>query len=374
MYFSTIFKKSLDVFLKASLILLLGFNLPILIIGNPIVPPPIMTEIYFGPGGWEIEMVVSEIYGMDNFDGLRVAGIYDTALIQSGITFTPGEVFYITQDDFITPLYIDQNGDLLRLQSFWDNQWWDLDWPHLAFGNVMWSQVSSPVGEESIAFQHFSCEYGDDYWTAKEIPNTIGYNPYQVNKRAQFYGYVFDKNDEPLSNIKLDYCMNYNYYLCSPELPVIYTNEDGYFFTDQMFCKFYDIVFLFNEEEIGESNVYIEPDSANYFEFRLDTLLSVVKEVKSGSPDYTIKNIPNPFSNTTTFVIDSRLSQKDQKGVIKIYSNEGIIVDIIPVELTGSGTEVTYSSNRRLLPSGVYYYNLEIGRHKEASGKMVFSR
>ena len=60
--------------------------------------------------------------------------------------------------------------------------------------------------------------------------------------------------------------------------------------------------------------------------------------------------------------------------MIKIYSNEGIIVDIIPVELTGSGTEVTYSSNRRLLPSGVYYYNLEIGRHKEASGKMVFSR
>jgi hypothetical protein len=141
-----------------------------------------------------------------------------------------------------------------------------------------------------------------------------------------------------------------------------------------MFCRKYDIRFLLDEDEIGDSTIFIEPDSANYFEFRLDTLLTGIKEIKPAISRYSIFNIPNPSSSQTTFIIESNSQKLDNKGVIKIYNEAGFIVDIVPVQINQAKQELVYHFNDKSLASGLYFYNLEIGWLNMASGKMVISR
>jgi hypothetical protein len=91
-------------------------------------------------------------------------------------------------------------------------------------------------------------------------------------------------------------------------------------------------------------------------------------------PEYSISTHPNPSSSGTTFIIETNRPGPDQRGVIKIYSENGFIVDIIPVELYNERQEKMYHYTDKSLSSGMYYYNLEISNQKVASGKILISR
>jgi hypothetical protein len=253
-----------------------------------------------------------------------------------------------------------------------------LDFYGFKFGDLpepysIYSGVSAPVGEESVAWQRFIYFEEDSYWTVKDLPNHIGYNPFQVSKRAEFSGYVKDKNDDPLENVKLYYCP-VEFHYGTPSVPEIFTDENGYFFTDNMFCKKYFINFIYDGGEIGDTVVFLEPDSANYFDFKLDTLLTGVHELQPAVAAYSINIIPNPSSSKTTFIIESNDQDPFNKGIIKIYNEAGFIVDIVPVDINSKKQELLYSFNDKSLASGLYFCNLEIGHRKMASGKMVISR
>jgi hypothetical protein len=364
-------------FLRVSFIISLGFCLNFQSFSNPILIPPMILEVYFSSDDVYIELLISEYYGGENLDNIRMTGLYDTAQFLPGIMYTPGEVFYVTREDFETPFNINQAGDYLNLEENYGGSWYPIDYYGLPFGDIpgyYYCAVSAPTGEESIACQMFTTPFGDaDFWTVKELPNSIGSSPYNVQKRAAFSGYVKDKNDEPLGNIKLYYCLE-EFHYTTPGVPEIFTDENGYFFTDNMFCKNYFITFFYNDGAIGDTIINVEPDSANYFEFRLDTLLTGTNEVKPEVPAYSICNVPNPFSNQTKFVVETTGEIQDHKGIIKIYSNEGYIVDILPVEINGEKQDLSYNPADKSLASGIYYYSLEVGHEKKASGKMVISR
>jgi hypothetical protein len=372
------FKSAKGILTRFSLIICLGFCLNSNSFSNPIVPPPMITEIYFGTGGWSIELFIQEYLAVNNLDNMRMKGLYDTAQFVPGIEFVPGEPFFVTTADFQTPFYINQAGDYLSLEELYDGEWRPIDYLGLAFGDIpepYYSEVCAPVGEESIAWQSF--EYTDsepDFWTVKELPNTIGSSPYQVSKRASFSGYVKDKNDDPIADVKLYYCSAQYHYETTPTVPEIFTDSNGYYLTDNMFCKKYNIRFLFEGGQIGDTTICVEPDAANYFEFKLDTLLTGIGEYRPAKINYSIINIPNPLSSQTTFIIESSGYRQNQKGVIKIYSPEGFIVDILPVEISAEKQELAYNLADKSQPAGIYYYSFEIGREKKASGKMVISR
>ncbi len=362
---------------RLSLIICLGLCLNFNSYSNPIENLPEIMEIYFSSDGWSIELLISEFYGGNNLDNLRITGLYDTAQFLPGIEYTPGEVFFVTQADFQTPFFINQAGDLLYLEEQMGNSWWRLDFYGLPFGDfpLYISDVCAPYGEESIAWQEFAWSNGGPYfWTVKELPNTIGYSPGQVSKRCIFSGYIKDKNNDPLPWIKLDYATEDFYHYTTPTVPEVYTDENGYFYNENMFCKRYHFRFLYEFSEIGDTIVCLEPDSANYFEFKLDTLLTGIAEFRPTISSYSITNIPNPLSNQTTFIVETNGYGQNQRGVIKIYSSEGYIVDILPIEISGENQELNYNLSDKSLASGVYYYSLEIGKEKKASGKMVISR
>ena len=142
-----------------------------------------------------------------------------------------------------------------------------------------------------------------------------------------------------------------------------------------MYCRNYSIYFLngFWGARISDTTIRIdlEPDSANYFEFQLNTLLTGISDIRPSTLQYSISNIPNPSSSHTTFIIETNLSKPDQEGVIKIYSENGFIVDIIPVSLNDEKQEIKYNFADVGLTQGMFVYNLEIEGKKVASGKMI---
>lgn len=370
-------KSAKGILIRLSLIICLGFCLNYNSLSNPALDPPVILEIYFGSGGWSIELVIPDFFGISNLDSVIMTGLYDTAAFVPGIVFIPGEAFTVTQADFQDGFFINQDGDELHLVYLSEIGYYGWDYFGLKFGDqptFPYAEVSAPIGEESIAWQLFTAPTNYSFWIVKELPNTIGLNPFQVSKRATFSGYVRDRNDAPLSGIKLDYCGFEFYHNTTPSVPEIYTDENGYFYTDNMFCKRYHFRFLYDEGMIGDTLICLEPDSANYFEFKLDTLLTGIADCKPAITSYSISNIPNPISNNTTFVIEKSGILQNQKGVLKIYSSEGYIADILPVEISGEKQEMNYNLNDKSLASGIYYYSLEIGKEKKATGKMVVSR
>lgn len=375
-FFNGIKRKSV----KITVIIFLGLNLISNSSANPLLPPPMLTEINFGTNGWSVEFYGGSYFWDTNLDSCRIAGLYDTAQFRPGIEVNPDEVLVMTQDDFLTSFYINPVGDFLKLEQLFNGQWLDIDYYGLPFGDIpdqYFCEVSAPEGGESIAWQRFfyvDQSYYEGFWAVKELPATLGNNPFQVSKKTTFSGYVKDSNNEPLSGIKLDYANYIYYYIMTPTVPEIFTDDNGYFFTDNMFCKRYDINFLHEYGEIGDTTVFIEPDSANYFEFKLDTLLTGIHENKPEIPAYSIYTIPNPASFQTTFMIESDNPKPYQKGVIKIYSEAGFIVDIVPIEILDESQEVIYNFNDKSLASGPYFYNLEIKNHKVASGKIIIIR
>jgi hypothetical protein len=361
---------------KFLLIILLGLYIANPSFSNPIIPPPVVLEIYFGTWSWEIEIMNNEFNDFVNLDNLWLVGKFDTAQFEPGHSFLPGELNVVSNYSMLSPMTIEQSGDAVNLCYKSGNYF-------ISLGGLSWgsltSEVTAPVGEQSIAYQRFDLpEYDWSYWEAKELPNTIHSSPGHVIKRATFSGYVRDKDDQPMADIWLDYPYSWVYYYDSyPTVPQVHTNSSGYFYCDDMYCRKFHITFRIGDfygPGIGDTTVNLEPDSANYFEFKLDTLLTGIPEIKSLIPGYSIINNPNPSSSQTTFSIETNIQRPDQKGVIKIYSENGFIVDIIPVNLTNDRQEIIYNCNDKALSAGVYFYNLEVWNHKVASGKMVISQ
>lgn len=345
---------------------------------NPLLFPPLLTEIHFGSDGWSLEFYGGEYFWSSNLDNFRVIGLYDTARFNSGIEVNSYEAIILRQSDFLTPLYINPEGDHLKIQELYNDLWLDVEYFGLPFGDIPGGcEVGAPSGEGSVAWQRFffvDQMYYEDFWTVKEYPNTMGSSPMQVNKRSTFSGYVRDLNNDPLPFIKLDYTDNLHYYYFTPLVPEVYTNEEGYFFTENMYCKEYQINFRDINGIVADTELIIEPDISNYFEFKLDTLLTGMNEIYPLTLHYSICNIPNPASSQTTFIIEANSSNTGREGVIKIYSENGFILDIIPVTLNDEKQEITYNFADKNLAPGMFVYNLEIKGQKVASGKMIVSR
>jgi hypothetical protein len=362
---------------KMLFLVFLSFSPSFLTFSNPIIPPSVIQEIYFGQWSWEIELCRNEFFEIENLDSLWLYGQYDTAKFEYGHEFY-GDIMVVTSYTMLTPMFIDQSGDdvsLIYKNGNYEDYLGGISWGTFA-QDPGWG-ITAPVGEQSIAYQRFDLyEYDWDYWQVKELPHSIGSNPGQVSKRTHFEGYVIDRNNEPLSGIFIDYC-SYYYGSSDPDVPMIWTGPDGHFSTDNMFCRRYNISFKngeFYEPSIGDTNVCLEPDSANFYEFKLDTLLTGIKENMPRGSGYSIFNIPNPSSSQTTFLLETNHPEPGTTGVIKIYSESGYIVDIVPVELQSEKQEILYNFNDKSLSAGVYLYNLDIGRDKMATGKMVISQ
>jgi len=370
------FKKVIP-FKKALLTFLVISCFPVTI-ANPIIPPPIITELYFAEDGWQMEMVFDEMYGVDNLDNVRLVGLYDTALFNQGITVNTGEIMVITENDLQLPFFIDSLGDDITLETGSGSNWVTLGDFGIYFGEYNGYQtlpVTAPIGSESVAYQEFyhPDNYDYSYWSVKEKPQTIGSSAFDVQKRVLFQGFVFDMEQNPIPNVKLDYCYSGYYYSSSPTVPLLVTNEDGYFYTESMFSRKYHIIFRDNYRVIiGDTIISVECDSNNYFEFVLDSIwvgLNVNEPVR----DISFYNFPNPFSERTKIVADLHYNSGSSKAIVKIYNQQGELLKILPLNNSSNNKkfETNFELSETQLKPGTFLYTLEIDHKKVASNKMI---
>ncbi len=89
--------------------------------------------------------------------------------------------------------------------------------------------------------------------------------------------------------------------------------------------------------------------------------------IKNIADDFvSVKVMPNPFSNQTTFAIITN-GYEYQQAEIKVTDQLGALADVITV---GKGiTQFTYRNNK--LQKGIYYYVLELDNKKVKTGKLV---
>ena len=363
---------------KSLLTLLIAFCISFSM-ANPIIPPPIISELCFLDDGWQLEMVFDEMHGIYNLDDIRLVGLNDTALFNSGILVNIGEAMVITEDNLQSPFFIDSSGDVVKIQQYY-NGWEDINYYNISFGDYSGNSdlcITAPFGQESLAFQEFCLPgyYGPEYsyWLVKEKPQTIGSNVYDVQKRASFQGYVFDMNLNPLPNIMLDYCYNDDYY---STVPYLVTDENGHFNTVNMFSKKYNIIFRDDDGNfIDDTIISVECDSNNYFEFIMDSTWVGLNELKS-LKEINLYNYPNPFSERTTIVADVNYNQVSSKAIIKIYNQQGELLKILPLgnSLNKMRFETGFELSETQLNNGTYIYTLEVDHKKIASNKMIILR
>lgn len=351
---------------------------------NPIIEPPVLTEIYFGPDGWQIEMLFDEmfqgvIYDLDNF---RLSGLNGWAPFNAGINVVPGEVMMVTNDNLQYPLLIEPQGDEIWLEEFFGSEWYRISPFPLRFGTLPAgnSTVTAPSGEESIAMCHILVNDPQsgwfDYWTLKEKPNTIGNEPLVVSKRAYFQGCVLDENLQPMPGIRLSYCpLYYNIYTTTPPLPWLETDQEGYFFTDSMFCRCYDIEFIHDGTMVADTGlICVEPDSANYHTFVLDTLLTSTTEQKEREL-VIVECFPNPTRGPLHFRFLTTPGRLSDHAVIRLYGISSRGLDEIHVRLDEEEVDILYDLGSMHDPAGsIYLYTVEINDRTIASGKLMMTK
>jgi hypothetical protein len=240
---------------------------------------------------------------------------------------------------------------------------------------VCYSSASSswpPAGMgESIALQYIYAG-GEfyDYYQMVQSPPTFGTNPFNVDARCSFSGYVFDQFGNPVEDVEFVYCSPD---LCSgwyqPSFPCFQTDINGYFECDELFPRLHSFQLTLDNYIYHTDQIFFDPQEPVYREY---TLIDVGIAKRILTSDIKIKVAPNPFHNKTKFSLDipNDITWNDARIIIRNLN--GQIVDFIPLTANPwAGKDISVDWNSGNLPGGLYIYSLMMDGQVVESGKLI---
>lgn len=351
---------------------------------NPMVPPPMISEIYFDSTNWFIELSSPIYWG---YDSIRMISHSDTAYLSLG-DLLPGQVRIITQDSLQTPFQFNRIGDVIMLQEYYPPDDWvtieQVCWGTCSCISYFECNVNAPLSGQSLVMQEIQY-YGTyvDYWLVKDNSPSLGTNTYQATSRGTFCGYIRDHAGNPINNILLRYCPAKMLLYNNADLTPVVTNSNGYFSNTYLFARNYNIIFCNNSPPYNSIifdtiiSITIEPDSINYYEFIIDTILTGIK-VTPTQKNFSLTTFPNPTIGETTISFEIPKGLYYSKALIKIYNSKSEIISILPVNTSSSQNKYLVKwnsvSSNNYSASGIYYYNLELDGQKVASNKIILTK
>jgi hypothetical protein len=347
---------------KAILSLFICLNL-FSVNANPLLPPPIISEIYFdtfNEDNWFIELYFDYIYyGMyDNLDGFMLISAHDMTYPNLGIYFEIGDPFVITQDDMQFDFDINRDGDTLTL---FDNDGYEI--AEISFGDAY---VKAPGPAQSIAIDYIWLGL-ENYLTCKEFPPTLGSDVYNVYARGLVEGYVYDQLNNPVSNSTIEFMLGPYTYRYGD------SDENGYFHIGDLMCCNWHPKIYFNDVYIDNFTVAIEPDSTSFVEIYLDTTLTATWEKQAGDKFISLYNYPNPCRSYTVFNCTVPENSIFLTGYVNIYNQNGQQVDRLLFEnQPGVNHQIYWHAPD--LDDGMYIYTLELDGKVMATNKMTVLR
>ncbi|HPB24753.1 MAG TPA: T9SS type A sorting domain-containing protein [Bacteroidales bacterium] len=350
---------------------------------NPISPPPIISELYIiNDSTWFLEIVFLQgnpFINYANLDGFRITTSMGTSYLKNGIPIINDSIIVITQDSLQSPLQIFRNGDFILIKDISGLQ---LD--QIYFGNISGTQMSAPLLGQSIVNLAHPCwdtylnQPGTVNKLVKDNHPTIGYSPFQpFSAIGIFTGVVYDSGHQPVAGIKIgnshyidlaptNICANFYYFTLTDSL--------GSFTSQEYSGSRYVELFFQSSSVLADSIINIEPDSINYYEFTIDTLLTGVQQ-NYFQTGITLLCYPNPSTGETFISFSIPAGIHYSKAIIKIYDSNSEMVRILPVNTSNSQNNYSIKWDglcyNNATASGTYYCNLELDGRKSASNKII---
>jgi len=345
-------------------LLIISFVILISFLSANVAIPTFISEIYFEGDDWTIELCdYWQIFGYYPLYNAFLTSSSGTSAFEECLYFLPGETIIVTQDDLVSPLNINKQGDYVLFSAE------DIE-DEVCFGDYPNSTVNAPFESQSLARMMFYAgppTYMFWFNLVKESPPTLGYDPFTVNSTGIFCGFIFDSFMNPVNSVEIEYTpWSYNF-------PEITTNESGYF-EASMYGMNYELNIHLSVIVSMDSTVSIEPDSVNYFEFVFENYVVGVEEpeVVIPSQDYHLSNHPNPFNPSTAITFFT--AEDAENAELLIYNSKGQKVDELSINNPSNAGQVfqysiTWEADN--FPSGVYLYKLIIDGKELAANKML---
>lgn len=356
---------------------------------NPIDVPqiPSISEIYFDENNnWYIEFQTYYMQlDINSFDEISLETSSGTADFKSGISFTDTTVI-ITIDSMTNPLYINPNGDFIRLYFH--------DEDHVVyhpseyifiFGNYEMSYVTSLHELQSYCLFTNSMNVSR---LAKCSTPTVGYSNDDLNCDENLLLKITDEVGNQITNVRCyltqfayNYETNLNYDWDFYDVDLFFkiqksADDNGEInFSGSEICAMNsELIFKTTDNNYLYDTIIsiaIEPGAENVFEITLDCDLIFVNTELNQTIDYGMKVYPNPVNEEATITFNSNGKINTDHAIIKIFSDQGDLIDIIPVINNNSQPDYNIKYGTSGLASGSYYCNLEISGKKVSTAKMI---
>ena len=356
--------------MKKSIVLIL-ILFSVKLFSNPLVPYPVLSEIYFEGDNFTIELInLLSIYEYENLDNFYLCSSTQTVQFKDGITTFDGML--VTQDDLFEPLCFDAEGDLLRIYN--DNE---LINEYVAWSNHSWAKITTPSPGQSIVRVWNTCHdpnFGNltSYPFVKQTGHSPGTDFLQTNSFGTLHCYVYDIENNPILNAEVTFshshCWGENFDVYS----WYYTDETGFVSENLLPYRQYIRIYL-GEELMESSQIIIEPDSICEYTYVLDTLITDIeidKRVINPIFNYNLTCYQNPFTDELNISFNLKNDNSEKDIFIKIYDLQGNFIDNIPF-VTNSQKETHTIFWNNNIADGTYICILETNNQLVSSTKFI---
>lgn len=344
------------------------------VFSNPLMPPPVISEIYWDEDGWSMELFFNEVYEYTSLDQLALVCNDDTSTFLTGIPIIYNQPMVVTIDDLVNPIEIPIDSGFITIIEIVNYFSVDLG---VYYGSHPNSHLTPTTFGQSIVRQQFYLdEFGEYvYWLVKETQPSMDSLPFSCRTRANFSGIVRDAFFDPVSGAKIKYIHTYSnesHYL--PSIPEIITNEDGEFTTDQMFCKKYCVEVYVEGQEHLITTAIVEPDSLNYHEFLLDSFYVGINNREFTKPKIIFTANPNPVGSKLHIHLEINSINIVKSPALKLYDLNGSLIKSTIINSPYlNNIDIYWDELDNLnMPPGIYLLVLEGNGKYLCSRKLIF--
>ncbi|MBT3229118.1 MAG: T9SS type A sorting domain-containing protein [Candidatus Marinimicrobia bacterium] len=294
------------------------------------------------PAEWTIEINV--VWSpANNMDGWFITTASDTALLDSGILLSEGAYIVIRRDSLESPLYLRTSGEIITL---YDNsgQWMD----ELRYGNVEYAEAPSPRQGQSICLDYDWYHY----WYVDSSP-TFGYENDTEGAMSTIEGHVYNAGGFPLSGVTV----RHDYTSYQQDSIYVLTDIAGYYSIDKRARSHH-----FDAHLVGYASVDTTfqawPDTTHQVDFYLSPEMSIDEEELQIPEQLELKqNYPNPFNASTS--IQFGLPSDGQVSIHVLKLDGSHVANVMSEYMSAGRHTVSWDSSN--IPSGIYFYKLQLG-------------
>jgi hypothetical protein len=367
----------------STLMLLLLFGVPFFLLSNPIDTTPNLkfSELVFdNSNNWTIE--ITSRFKM-SFDS--VVFISSGGRSKLNVSYHANQyIAIITSDSLATPLLLNRAGDKIVINTYSSIQSVSkiiiLRSDSIIYGDYPGASVGAPVSGFSIMriFPGFS-EINNPIDCLTKFP-TLGIANDTLRLSGTLKGQIYDSMNRIISGLKvLSGVSAYSFVL---ETPLTIDSTGAY--STQIFPTIFSptklFVMVYGEywdavaiEPFELKN--IRPDTVVIQDIHLKddrfVITSVNNELPPINDELTIMNYPNPFNLSTTFFIKIPLNLRKKAIDISIFNVTGQLVRSISIKESQSVSWDGRDSHGNIMPSGAYFYRLNINKQSMKSGSMI---